>query len=83
MYERTETDSEIDFAGPELGVPFECKYTDATWRREAQTMRARYGKGVVVTRTPLALGDDEPVWAIPAGIVAWLLDHGNRPFTAW
>lgn len=75
MYERTETDAEIDFVGPELDVPFECKYTDATWRREAQTMRARYGKGVVVTRTPLAVGADEPVWAIPAGIVAWLLDH--------
>lgn len=75
MYERTKTDSEIDFAGPELDVPFECKYTDSTWRREAQTMRARYGKGVIVTRTPLAVGDDESVWAIPAGIVAWLLDH--------
>jgi uncharacterized protein len=74
MYERTETDSEIDFAGPELDVPFECKYTDATWRREAQTMRARYGKGVIVTRTPMAVGDEEPVWAIPAGIAAWLLD---------
>lgn len=74
-YERTETDSEIDFAGPELDVPFECKYTDATWRREAQTMRARYGEGVIVTRTPLTVGDEEPVWAIPAGIVAWLLDN--------
>jgi hypothetical protein len=45
MYERTPTDTEIDFVGPELEVPFECKYTDATWRREAQPMRARYGKG--------------------------------------
>jgi predicted AAA+ superfamily ATPase len=75
MYERTDTDAEIDFAGPELDVPFECKYTDATWRREAQTMRARYGRGVIVTRTPLAVGEHEPVWAIPAGIVAWLLDR--------
>lgn len=75
MYERTETGAEIDFVGPELGVPFECKYSDATWRREAQTMSARYGKGVLVTRTPLTLGDDEPVWAIPSGLVAWLLDR--------
>jgi uncharacterized protein len=74
MHERTETDAEIDFAGPELDVPFESKYTDASWRRETQTMRARYGKGVIVTRTPLAVGVDEPVWAIPAGVVAWLLD---------
>lgn len=81
MYERTATDAEIDFAGPSLGVPFECKYTDASWRREAQTMRARYGRGVMVTRTPLALGAEEVVWAIPAGIVAWLLDCPTRQST--
>lgn len=75
MYERTPTDTEIDFVGPELEVPFECKYTDATWRREAQPMRTRYNKGVIVTRTPLSIGPDENVWAVPAGIVAWLLDH--------
>lgn len=73
MYERTETDSEIDFVGPELGVPFECKYTDGTWRRAAQAMRARYGRGVMVTRSPLLVGGREPVWAVPAGVVAWLL----------
>jgi predicted AAA+ superfamily ATPase len=75
MYERTPSGSEIDFAGPELGIPFECKYTDTTWRREAQTMRARHGKGVLVTRTPLEIGAEEPVWAIPSGLVAWLLDR--------
>lgn len=75
MYERTATDSEIDFVGPELGVPFECKYTDASWRREAQTMRSRYGKGVMVTKTPLEVDESERVWAVPAGIFAWLLDH--------
>ena len=73
MYERTESGAEIDFVGPELVVPFECKYTDGTWRREAQTLRARYGRGVMVTRSPLAIGGDETVWAVPAGIVAWLL----------
>jgi predicted AAA+ superfamily ATPase len=75
MYERTATDSEIDFVGPELSVPFECKYTDASWRREAQTMRSRYGKGVMVTKTPLEVDENEAVWAVPAGIFAWLLDH--------
>ena len=75
MYERTATDSEIDFVGPELGVPFECKYTDASWRREAQTMHSRYGKGVMVTKTPLEVDENEAVWAVPAGIFAWLLDH--------
>jgi uncharacterized protein len=75
MYERTSTKAEIDFVGPELEVPFECKYTDTNWRREAQTMRARYGRGVMVTRSPLVLGHNEDIWAIPAGIVAWLLNN--------
>jgi uncharacterized protein len=73
MYERTTTGAEIDFVGPALGIPFECKYEDRPWKRAAQTMRARHGRGVLVTRTPLAT-DDERVWAVPAGIVAWLLD---------
>lgn len=75
MYERTSTGAEIDFVGPALEIPFECKYTDTTWKREAMTMRAKYEKGVMVTRTPLAIGEEEPVWAVPAGIVAWLLDR--------
>ena len=73
MYERTETESEIDFVGPELDIPFECKYTDASWRREAQAMRARYGRGVMVTRSPLLVGEQDAIWAIPASLVAWLL----------
>jgi len=73
MYERTDTSAEIDFVGPDLEIPFECKYTDARWRREALTMRARYGRGVMVTRSPLLTGADEPIWAIPASILAWLL----------
>jgi uncharacterized protein len=73
MYERTGTGAEIDFVGPALGIPFECKYEDKPWKRSTLTMRARHGRGVLVTRTPLSVGD-EPVWAVPAGIVAWLLD---------
>jgi uncharacterized protein len=75
MYERTGTGAEIDFVGPDLEIPFECKYTDTGWRREALTMKARYGRGVMVTRSPLLTGPDEPVWAIPASILAWLLGH--------
>jgi predicted AAA+ superfamily ATPase len=75
MYERTDTGAEIDFVGPDLEIPFECKYTDGSWRKEALTMKARHGRGVMVTRSPLLTGADEPVWAIPAGIVAWLLGH--------
>ena len=75
MYERTDTGAEIDFVGPDLEIPFECKYTDGSWRKEALTMRARHGRGVMVTRSPLLTGTDEPIWAIPAGMLAWLLGH--------
>ena len=73
MYERTQTGAEIDFVGPELEIPFECKYTDEGWRREALTMKARYGRGVMVTRSPLLVDRHEPIWAVPASILAWLL----------
>lgn len=75
MYERTGTGAEIDFVGPDLEIPFECKYTDGGWRKEALTMRARHGRGVMVTRSPLLTGAQEPVWAIPASMLAWLLGH--------
>lgn len=73
MYERTDTGAEIDFVGPDLELPFECKYTDEGWRRDALTMKARHRRGVMVTRSSLLADPDEPVWAIPAGILAWLL----------
>jgi predicted AAA+ superfamily ATPase len=79
MYERTNTGAEIDFVGPNLEIPFECKYTDGSWRREALTMRARHGRGVMVTRSSLLTGAEEPVWGIPAGILAWLLDAEEAP----
>lgn len=71
MYERTPTGAEIDFAGPELSVPFECKYIDNKWRQEALTMRSRYGSGVMATRSVFNL--DGTIKAIPGAIVAWLL----------
>ncbi len=76
MYERTSSDAEIDFVGPRLAVAFEGKYVDGPWRRSAQTMRARSERGVMVTRTVLDLEEREGaarVWAVPAGIVGWLL----------
>jgi predicted AAA+ superfamily ATPase len=76
MYERTPSDAEIDFVGPALGIAFEGKYVDGPWRRAAQTVRAGHERGVLVTRTVLDLDDRQGprrVWAIPAGIVGWLL----------
>jgi predicted AAA+ superfamily ATPase len=73
MYERTRGGAEIDFVGANLGVAFESKYVDDGWKREARTLEARYGRGVIVTRSVLDL--EGPIWAVPAGIVAWLIDQ--------
>lgn len=76
MYERTSSGAEIDFVGPDLGIAFEGKYVDGPWRRAASSVRAR-GGGVFATRTVLDLSDgrkEDAVWAIPAGMLAWLLD---------
>lgn len=76
MYERTSSDAEIDFVGPDLETAFEGKYVDGPWRRAAQTIRARHERGVMVTRTVLDTSEMEGsrrVWAVPAGIVGWLL----------
>jgi predicted AAA+ superfamily ATPase len=71
MYERTPTDAEIDFVGPALPVPIECKYVDSGWKREAQTMRSRYGAGVMATRGVLDL--DGEIWAVPAATLVWMI----------
>lgn len=76
MYERTPSRGEIDFVGPDLGVAFEAKYVDGPWRRGARTLRARRNGGILATRTVLeleGLEGESPVWAVPAGILGWLL----------
>jgi predicted AAA+ superfamily ATPase len=71
MYERTSSAAEIDFVGAAIEVPFESKYVERNWRSESRTLAARYGRGVVATRN--ILDTDGEIWAVPAGIVAWLL----------
>jgi len=76
MYERTPSRAEIDFVGPDLGSAFEAKYVDGPWRRGARTLRAQRNGGILATRTVLELEGREgenPVWAVPAGILGWLL----------
>lgn len=56
MFERTPSRSEIDFVGPDLGVPFEAKYVDGPWRRGARILEARHGRPLgqpAVQQTPL------------------------------
>ena len=74
LYHRTRTRKEIDFVGPELGGwAIESKYVDGRWRRDAQTLRASRWLGIVATRSEINL-DDPDVLALPAALLAWLLD---------
>jgi uncharacterized protein len=80
MYGRTSGRAEIDFVGPDLVVAFESKYVDGPWRRAARPLRSQYGGGVMATRTVFELEDragSSPVWAVPVGILAWLLGAGG------
>jgi predicted AAA+ superfamily ATPase len=70
MYERTETGKEIDFVGARQ-VPVESKYVERNWKSGARTVAARHGRGILATRNVLDTEGD--VWAVPAGMVAWLL----------
>ncbi len=70
MYERTAT-AEIDFVGAALGVPFESKYVERNWKGETRALAARHSHGIVATRN--ILDTDGPVWAVPAGMLVWLL----------
>jgi predicted AAA+ superfamily ATPase len=76
MYERVSSSSEIDFVGPDLQIGFEGKYVDGPWRRSAQTLRSR-GGGIFATRSAIDLDEGRKpaaVWAVPAGMLGWLLD---------
>lgn len=75
LHHRTRTNAEIDFVGPGFGdVAIESKYVDGGWRRNAgRTLRASRWRGVVATGSELNLEDPE-VAAVPAGMLAWLLD---------
>ena len=74
LYHRTRTRKEIDFVGPGFGgVCIESKYVDGRWRRDALTLRASYWRGIVATRSELDLADSDVV-AVPAALLAWLID---------
>lgn len=73
LYHRTPTNQEIDFVGGDQPLtPVESKYVDGHWRRAAQSMRAAFGHGVIATRSVLDLDGD--VWAVPAPLLALVLD---------
>jgi hypothetical protein len=82
LYYRSATRAEIDFTAGWLdGVPYEGKYTEGAWLREAQTATAAYGRCVLATRNVTERVSDEKrhLLAIPAPMLALLIDP--RPDT--
>lgn len=66
------TGSEIDFVGPLSRTPIESKYVSQKWRRESRALDERYERGIVATRDILDVGN--AVWAVPAGLLAWMIE---------
>lgn len=76
LHHRTKGNREIDFVGPRFGgVALESKYVDdGPWRNaQGRTLKASPWSGILATRSLLELRDDGAS-AVPASIVAWLLD---------
>jgi len=79
-YLRTGGGKEIDFskvpipssAGVKQSVPLESKWVASGWRAEARTIEGFFSSGIVATRT--ILDTTNPAWALPAPIVALLLE---------
>jgi predicted AAA+ superfamily ATPase len=76
-HHRTER-NEVDFAGrcADNGAPMtaiESKYSSSSWRRDALTLRNSLGGGLLATRDVLDIEREEPVWAVPVGMIAWAL----------
>ncbi len=77
FYVRTPARKEIDFVSKHLGpVAIEGKYVQSgSWAGEARTVNASAFSGILATRNVLdtdAEGDN--VWAVPAAMLAYLID---------
>lgn len=72
---RTPSRKEIDFVGELLGgVALEGKYVEGGhWKGQAATVDSSPWTGLLVTRNVLDSGHDG-AWAVPAGMLAYLLD---------
>jgi len=78
-FTRTDAGNEVDLSpipihtssGSGLTVPLESKWVDDGWRGEARVLTGKYGRGVLATKSILDL--DDAVWAIPAPLLALLL----------
>lgn len=75
FFARTPARKEIDFVSSHFGgAALEGKYTEGgNWRSEAATVNASAWDGILVTRNVLDI-DGRDAWAVPASVLAYLLD---------
>ncbi len=76
FYLRTPNRKEIDFVSESLcGTAVEGKYVDrGKWRAEAATVEASDFTGILATRSVLDCKNPDSTWAVPAAILAFLVD---------
>ena len=76
FHARTPTRKEIDFVSPLLGgAAIEGKFIeDGTWKGDAATLDASPWKGILATRSVLDTRDPDRAWAVPSGLLAYLID---------
>lgn len=83
-HHRGSKSNEIDFAGTcadtlVRAVPIEGKYVSGGWRQESLAIaNSTLGKGILATRDITDVGENEPVWAVPAAFVALVLSSYSR-----
>ena len=78
-FARTDSGNEVDFSPVPIHtnsrngmtVPLESKWVDDGWRGEARVLTGKYSRGILATKSILHL--DDAVWAIPAPLLALLL----------
>lgn len=79
-YVNTRSGHEVDFAPVpvpaggqvRMTVPLEGKWVDTGWRKEALVIEGKYPEGILATKSILDM--TYPAWAVPAPLVALLLE---------
>jgi len=76
FYHRTQSRKEIDFVGePLAGAAVEGKYVETgRWHGESATVDGASWLGILTTRNVLDCSDPDGTWAVPAGLLAALVD---------
>lgn len=78
-YARTPSGNEVDLGpvtvpsanGPVTTVPLESKWVEQGWKGEARTIDAKFGRGILATKSVLDTTGN--IWAVPAPLLALLL----------